>query len=87
MFNPSACASFVLISALALTSASPINVNANTNSKRWAYQKYFDLQGHRGGRGEAVENTLPAFAWGLLAGVTTLEMDGEQAVIPRLVSS
>ncbi|KAF9535471.1 PLC-like phosphodiesterase, partial [Crepidotus variabilis] len=31
--------------------------------------------GHRGGRGEAIENTLPAFAWGLIDGVTTLELD------------
>nr|XP_019014794.1 uncharacterized protein I206_00880 [Kwoniella pini CBS 10737]OCF53575.1 hypothetical protein I206_00880 [Kwoniella pini CBS 10737] len=43
--------------------------------KRWVYSKYFDLQGHRGGRGEAIENTLPAFAWGLIDGVTSLEMD------------
>jgi len=33
------------------------------------------VQGHRGGRGEVVENTLPAFAWGLILGVTTLELD------------
>lgn len=35
----------------------------------------FDLQGHRGSRGLAPENTLPAFAMGLGIGVTTLEMD------------
>nr|GAT47326.1 PLC-like phosphodiesterase [Mycena chlorophos] len=35
----------------------------------------FDVQGHRGGRGNAVENTLPAFAWGLIDGATTLELD------------
>ena len=35
----------------------------------------FDLQGHRGSRGLAPENTLPAFAKGLALGVTTLEMD------------
>ena len=35
----------------------------------------FDLQGHRGSRGLAPENTLPAFARGLLIGVATLEMD------------
>jgi len=23
--------------------------------KRWEYQQYFDLQGHRGGRGEDIE--------------------------------
>ncbi|KAF8971435.1 PLC-like phosphodiesterase [Flammula alnicola] len=32
-------------------------------------------QGHRGSRGENVESTLPAFAWGLIDGVTTLELD------------
>ncbi|WVF70063.1 hypothetical protein IAT40_004850 [Kwoniella sp. CBS 6097] len=48
-------------------SASPI--------RRWEYSKYFDLQGHRGGRGETIENTLPSFAQGLINGVTTLEMD------------
>ncbi|MFL6936961.1 MAG: glycerophosphodiester phosphodiesterase [Xanthobacteraceae bacterium] len=35
----------------------------------------FDLQGHRGARGLAPENTLPAFALALSIGVTTLELD------------
>lgn len=35
----------------------------------------FDLQGHRGARGLAPENTLPAFARALEVGVATLEMD------------
>lgn len=35
----------------------------------------FDLQGHRGARGVAPENTLPAFAAALGAGVSTLELD------------
>jgi glycerophosphoryl diester phosphodiesterase len=35
----------------------------------------FDLEAHRGGRGVAPENTLPAFALALAAGVTTLETD------------
>ena len=35
----------------------------------------FDLQGHRGARGLAPENTLPAFALALSIGVTTLETD------------
>jgi glycerophosphoryl diester phosphodiesterase len=34
-----------------------------------------DLQGHRGARGLAPENTLPAFATALSLGVTTLEFD------------
>ena len=35
----------------------------------------FDLQGHRGARGLATENTLAAFAKGLALGVDTLETD------------
>jgi len=35
----------------------------------------FDLQGHRGARGLAPENTLLAFAKALTIGVTTLELD------------
>lgn len=35
----------------------------------------FDLQGHRGARGLAPENTLEGFATALALGVTTLEMD------------
>jgi glycerophosphoryl diester phosphodiesterase len=34
-----------------------------------------DIQGHRGARGLAPENTLPAFARALSIGVTTLELD------------
>ena len=40
-----------------------------------AHAAAFDLQGHRGARGLAPENTLPAFARALSIGVTTLEMD------------
>ena len=35
----------------------------------------FDLQGHRGTRGLAPENTLPAFATALSLGIDTLELD------------
>jgi len=34
-----------------------------------------DLQGHRGARGHLPENTLPAFAYAISLGVTTLELD------------
>jgi hypothetical protein len=37
--------------------------------------KPYDVQAHRGGRGNTVENTLPSFAWGLVDGATTLELD------------
>ena len=36
---------------------------------------HFDLQGHRGARGLAPENTLAAFSTALEVGVTTLELD------------
>jgi hypothetical protein len=45
-----AAALFALLPLLAVTSASPAPI-----AKRWSYEKYFDLQGHRGGRGETVE--------------------------------
>lgn len=35
----------------------------------------FDLQAHRGGRGETTEESLPAFAHALQVGVDTLELD------------
>src|SRR3954469_3758070 len=35
----------------------------------------FDLQGHRGARGHAPENTLPGFARALALGVSTFELD------------
>ena len=35
----------------------------------------FDLQGHRGARGLAPENTIKAFTRALEIGVTTLELD------------
>jgi glycerophosphoryl diester phosphodiesterase len=40
-------------------------------------RKSFDLEGHRGARGLAPENTLAAFARALGIGVTTLELDLE----------
>ncbi|KAH7104469.1 PLC-like phosphodiesterase [Auriculariales sp. MPI-PUGE-AT-0066] len=35
----------------------------------------FDIQAHRGGRGNVVESVLPAFAWALINGANTLELD------------
>jgi glycerophosphoryl diester phosphodiesterase len=40
-----------------------------------AHPPSFDVQGHRGARGLAPENTLPAFRRALDLGVTTLELD------------
>ncbi|KAH8120662.1 PLC-like phosphodiesterase [Phellopilus nigrolimitatus] len=45
------------------------------DSKASHGSKYFDIQAHRGGRGNTVENTLPSFAWALIDGSTTLELD------------
>lgn len=47
----------------------------------------FDLQGHRGARGLAPENTLPGFAAALSLGVTTLELDVGLSADGRLVVS
>ncbi|KAI0666304.1 PLC-like phosphodiesterase [Trametes maxima] len=40
-----------------------------------SHRRFYDVQAHRGGRGNTVENTLPSFAWGLIDGATTLELD------------
>ncbi|CAE6506071.1 unnamed protein product [Rhizoctonia solani] len=53
--------------ALALPTAWPVFSRASKG--------VYDIQGHRGSRGATVESTLPAFAWGLIYGVTTLEFD------------
>jgi len=59
----------ILLSLLPLSFSKPTQQPFISNSR------YFDVQGHRGGRGEVVESTLPAFAWGLILGATTLELD------------
>ena len=41
----------------------------------WGQAAAFDLQGHRGARGLAPENTLAGFEQALMLGVTTLELD------------
>ncbi|KAI5452417.1 hypothetical protein NCC49_000580 [Naganishia albida] len=67
-----------MLKSIALASLAVSTVLAapvSTPLKRWTYAKYFDLQGHRGGRGEHIENTLDSFAWGIIDGVTSLEMD------------
>ncbi|PPQ92707.1 hypothetical protein CVT25_014014 [Psilocybe cyanescens] len=58
---------FCLLIAFGLALGNPI--------ERRAQNGYFDVQGHRGSRGEAVESTLPSFAWGLINGAVTLELD------------
>jgi glycerophosphoryl diester phosphodiesterase len=39
------------------------------------YASPFDVEGHRGARAYRPENTIPAFAYALAKGVTTLELD------------
>ncbi|HWT49747.1 MAG TPA: glycerophosphodiester phosphodiesterase family protein, partial [Mycobacterium sp.] len=50
-----------------MLSAPPPTANAQPPS--------FDLQAHRGGRGETTEESLRAFAKSLELGITTLELD------------
>lgn len=56
-----------------LTFAVAQSKKTNTAEKIPTYS--FDLQGHRGARGLAPENTIPAFKKALELGVITLEMD------------
>ncbi|KAI0757351.1 PLC-like phosphodiesterase [Daedaleopsis nitida] len=55
---------------LASPAQQPVNVAAAQSHSR-----FYDVQAHRGGRGNTVENTLPSFAWGLIDGASTLELD------------
>ncbi|OJA18797.1 hypothetical protein AZE42_00855 [Rhizopogon vesiculosus] len=62
----------LIISEFALVYGSPSQgpFQAVTNNHR-----FYDVQAHRGGRGNVVESILPSFAWGLIDGATTLELD------------
>lgn len=59
-----ACAALVATACGAQTPSTAVNLPPG-----------FDLQAHMGGRDARPENTLPAFAYALSVGVTTLEMD------------
>lgn len=61
----------VCVVVLSMSSPSLSAVPSDTTLK----PEGFDLQGHRGARGLAPENTLPAFRRALEIGVSTLEMD------------
>jgi glycerophosphoryl diester phosphodiesterase len=50
-------------------------VSVSVTAQQAADKADFDLQGHRGARGLAPENTLAGFAVALAVGVTTLELD------------
>lgn len=67
--------------AVAVALAALMSLGAAGPAERGAVpNRCFDLQGHRGARGLAPENTLAAFARALSIGVTTLELD---AVLTR----
>ncbi len=56
--------------------APPRNDEQSASSSAPSHRgRAFDLQGHRGARGHAPENTLEGFRRALAIGVTTLEMD------------
>ncbi|KAJ3480220.1 hypothetical protein NLI96_g8505 [Meripilus lineatus] len=48
---------------------------AQDTFERPNHRRFYDVQAHRGGRGNTIENTLPSFAWGLIDGASTLELD------------
>ena len=62
--NRSTCTSFLWRAAVSLAAICTVHA-----------AEAFDLQGHRGARGLAPENTLPGFAAALRVGVDTLELD------------
>jgi len=53
----------------------PLLLALHAPQRAAAGERPFDLQGHRGARGLAPENTLAAFARALSLGVTSLELD------------
>jgi glycerophosphoryl diester phosphodiesterase len=59
--RPLLLAAALLLSACAMPASTPV--------------RYFEIQGHRGARGLAPENSLAAFTRALDLGVTTLELD------------
>lgn len=66
-----------LLPLLGFASISTISAAPWGSSKpgKTEYSQYYDIQAHRGGRGQCVENTIASFAWGLISGATTLELD------------
>jgi glycerophosphoryl diester phosphodiesterase len=73
---------FLAFAMLSMTSHRPVFAPSDTASSPESADTSatlapdgFDLQGHRGARGLAPENTLPAFQRALDIGVTTLELD------------
>ena len=65
-----ACVLALLPASLAPATAAPASDPAFKN-----LPSGFDMQAHRGGRGENLESSLPAFRHAIKLGVTTLELD------------
>jgi len=65
----------VLLSLQEFLTPGSQHVLKETAGRRSPSAHYFDVQAHRGGRGSTVENLLPSFAWSLIDGATTLELD------------
>ncbi|KAK9893671.1 PLC-like phosphodiesterase [Cystobasidium minutum MCA 4210] len=63
---------YFIASFIGRTAAAPYGQLA---ARKNQYSQYYDVQAHRGGRGQCVENTVASFAWGLISGATTLELD------------
>lgn len=61
--------------AAGLTAAVALLLGLSTPVQAGAAPGEFDLQAHRGGRGETTEESLRAFAKAIELGVTTLELD------------
>ncbi|KAH9945626.1 PLC-like phosphodiesterase [Amylocystis lapponica] len=72
---------FANLADLLLIMASPAQRPIPELPSASGHRRFYDIQAtmtsiaHRGGRGNTVENTLPSFAWGLIEGATTLELD------------
>ena len=64
---------YLLLLFLTIPTLDAQNIKDTTTSMSLTYQ--YDLQGHRGARGLAPENTLQAFRKALEVGVNTLELD------------
>ncbi|KAI0768633.1 PLC-like phosphodiesterase [Trametes elegans] len=74
MFAPLALAANLASEAFMIL-ASPAQRPLALSAAAATHRRYYDVQAHRGGRGNTVENTLPSFAWALIDGTTTLELD------------
>ncbi len=73
-----------ICAGFAVSSAQPASAQS-ASAQAVPTQATFDLQGHRGARGLAPDNTLPAFATALGLGVTTLELDINLTADDKLV--